>query len=193
MQLDEHFRRYLNEARMFSTEDKALVAKKIYRDLLEPDLSIGDRVLVLGGPGCCLYIQGRLEEAEMFFRESLRSSEELLEPNHIHVAGELQNLAWFRSERGECEEAATLDKRAPGILKWSLLADNLHIADALLNLSSYQYTVKKYDATEANLKMMLHPWETKEGRRCFGVPTYLNNLSRIYGEWDGTRQGALYH
>ena len=72
MQLDEHFQRRLNEARMFFAEGKALAAEKIYRDLLKPDLPAGGRVLVLDGLGRCLHIQGRLEEAETFFRESLR-------------------------------------------------------------------------------------------------------------------------
>ena len=142
MQLDEHFQRRLNEARMFFAEGKALAAEKIYRDLLKPDLPAGGRVLVLDGLGRCLHIQGRLEEAETFFRESLRFLEELFGPNHIHVAGGLQNLARLRSERGECEEAATLGERALGILKQSLPADDLRIADALLNLSSHQYTAK---------------------------------------------------
>ena len=66
-------------------------------------------------------------------------------------------------------------------------------ADALLNLSSHQYTAKKYDAAEANLKMALHLWEAKEGRRCFGVSTCLNNLGRICEERGETRQGVLYH
>ena len=179
MQLDEHFQRRLNEARMFFAEGKALAAEKIYRDLLKPDLPAGGRVLVLDGLGRCLHIQGRLEEAETFFRESLRFLEELFGPNHIHVAGGLQNLARLRSERGECEEAATLGERALDILKQNLPADDLRIADALLNLSSHQYTAKKYDAAEANLKMALHLWEAKEGRRCFGVSTCLNNLGRI--------------
>ena len=77
MQLDEHFQRRLNEARMFFAEGKALAAEKIYRDLLKPDLPAGGRVLVLDGLGRCLHIQGRLEEAETFFRESLRFLEEL--------------------------------------------------------------------------------------------------------------------
>lgn len=102
MQLDEHFQRRLSEARMFFAEGKALAAEKIYRDLLKPDLPTGGRVLVLDGLGRCLHIQGRLEEAEAFFRESLRLLEELFGPNHIHVAGGLQNLARLRSERGEC-------------------------------------------------------------------------------------------
>ena len=83
MQLDEHFQRRLNEARMFFAEGKALAAEKIYRDLLKPDLPAGGRVLVLDGLGRCLHIQGRLEEAETFFRESLRFLEELFGPNHM--------------------------------------------------------------------------------------------------------------
>ena len=98
MQLDEHFQRRLNEARMFFAEGKALAAEKIYRDLLKPDLPAGGRVLVLDGLGRCLHIQGRLEEAETFFRESLRFLEELFGPNHIHVAGGLQNLARLSGE-----------------------------------------------------------------------------------------------
>ena len=118
MQLDEHFQRRLSEARMFFAEGKALAAEKIYRDLLKPDLPTGGRVLVLDGLGRCLHIQGRLEEAEAFFRESLRLLEELFGPNHIHVAGGLQNLARLRSERGECEEAATLGRRrSPSLRK----------------------------------------------------------------------------
>ena len=58
MQLDEHFQRRLNEARMFFAEGKALAAEKIYRDLLKPDLPAGGRVLVLDGLGRCLHIQG---------------------------------------------------------------------------------------------------------------------------------------
>ena len=106
----------------FFAEGKALAAEKIYRDLLKPDLPAGGRVLVLDGLGRCLHIQGRLEEAETFFRESLRFLEELFGPNHIHVAGGLQNLARLRSERGECEEAATLGERALDILKQNLPA-----------------------------------------------------------------------
>ena len=94
MQLDEHFQRRLNEARMFFAEGKALAAEKIYRDLLKtrsarrrPGSGSG-RPRALSAP-----LQGRLEEAETFFRASLRFLEELFGPNHIHVAGGLQNLA----------------------------------------------------------------------------------------------------
>ena len=41
--------------------------------------------------------------------------------------------------------------------------------------------------------MALHLWEAKEGRRCFGVSTCLNNLGRICEERGETRQGVLYH
>lgn len=193
MQLDEHFQHCLNEARAFFAEGKAPAAEKLYRDLLTPDLPAGGRILVLDGLGRCLHVQGRLEEAETFFRESLRILEDLFGPDHIHVAGGLQNLARLRSERGEWEEAATLGERALNILEQNLPAGDPRIADALLNLSSHQYAAKKYELAETNLKTALKLWEAKEGRRCFGVSTCLNNLGRICEERGETRQGVLYH
>ena len=75
MQLDEHFQRRLNEARMFFAEGKALAAEKIYRDLLKPDLPAGGRVLVLDGLGRCLHIQGRSHKRQAtFFRVQPRLS-----------------------------------------------------------------------------------------------------------------------
>ena len=114
MQLDEHFQRRLNEARMFFAEGKALAAEKIYRDLLKPDLPAGGRVLVLDGLGRCLHIQGRLEEAETFFRESLRFLEELFGPNHIHVAGSVlsgENVK--RPQRSANGRSTFLSKTCP--------------------------------------------------------------------------------
>ncbi|WP_308776990.1 tetratricopeptide repeat protein, partial [uncultured Bilophila sp.] len=98
-----------------------------------------------------------------------------------------------RSERGEWEEAATLGERALSILEQNLPAGDPRIADALLNLSSHQYAAKKYELAETNLKTALKLWEAKEGRRCFGVSTCLNNLGRICEERGETRQGVLYH
>ena len=114
MQLDEHFQRRLNEARMFFAEGKALAAEKIYRDLLKPDLPAGGRVLVLDGLGRCLHIQGRLEEAETFFRESLRFLEELFGPNHIHVPGSVlsgENVK--RPQRSANGRSTFLSKTCP--------------------------------------------------------------------------------
>ncbi len=193
MQLDAVFQQRLNEARTLFAEGKAPAAEKIYRELLVPDLPAGGRILVQDGLARCLHVQGRMDEADEAFRESLRHLEELFGPDHIHVAGGLQNLARLRSERGEWEEAALLGERALDILRRGLPPDDLRIADALLNLSSHQYAAKKYEIAEANLKAAMKLWEAREGRRCFGVSTCLNNLGRICEERGETRQGVLYH
>ena len=193
MQLDDVFQHRLNEARTLLAEGKAPAAEQLYRDLLVPDLPIGGRILVQDGLGRCLHAQGRLEEADAAFLESLRLLEERFGADHLHVAGGLQNLARLRSQRGEWEEAALLGERALGILRQQLPSDDLRIADALLNLSSHQYAAKRYASAEANLKGAMALWEAKEGRRCFGVSTCLNNLGRICEERGETRQGVLYH
>ncbi|WP_294623922.1 tetratricopeptide repeat protein [uncultured Bilophila sp.] len=161
--------------------------------MLHPDLPAGGNILVLDGLGRCLHAQGRLEEAEGLFRESMRLLEELFGPDHPHVAGALQNLARLRSERGDRAEAVELGARALHILKEQLPPDDVRLADALLNLSSNQYAAKDYDAAEANLNKALRIWEAQEGRRSFGVSTCLNNLGRICEERGETAQGVLYH
>ena len=75
MRLDEHFQRRLNEARMFFGRQRLLPRKKIYhRDLLKPICPQEAGFWFWTASGVCLHIQGRLEEAETFFRESLRFS-----------------------------------------------------------------------------------------------------------------------
>ena len=155
MQLDAVFQQRLNEARTLFAEGKAPAAEKIYRELLVPDLPAGGRILVQDGLARCLHVQGRLDEADEAFRESLRHLEELFGPDHIHVAGGLQNLARLRSECGEWEEAALLGERALDILRRGLPPDDLRIADALLNLSSHQYAAKKYEIAEADRKSVV--------------------------------------
>lgn len=193
MRLDEAFQRRLNDARTLFSNGKAAEAESLYRSLLHPDLPAGGNILVLDGLGRCLHAQGRLEEAEGLFRESMRLLEELFGPDHPHVAGALQNLARLRSERGDRAEAVELGARALHILKEQLPPDDVRLADALLNLSSNQYAAKDYDAAEANLNKALRIWEAQEGRRSFGVSTCLNNLGCICEERGETAQGVLYH
>lgn len=193
MHLDEAFQQRLNDARTLFVNGNAAEAETRYRRLLGPDLPPGGKILVLDGLGRCLHAQGQLDEAEERFRESLRLLEELFGPDHPHVAGALQNLARLRSERGEREEAAELGEQALHILREQLPPDDERIADALLNLSSHQYAAKDYDTAESNLQKALAIWESKEGRRSFGVSTCLNNLGRICEERGDTGQGVLYH
>lgn len=194
---DDAFQRRLNEARALFAEGKPAEAETRYRALLAPDpsqpVSAGGHVLAQDGLARCLHVLGRLEEADTLFEEALHGLEALFGPDHLHVAGALQNLARLRSERGHRDEAASLGEHALDILRKHLPPDDLRIADGLLNLSSHQYAAKRYELAEANLKTALALWEAKEGRRCFGVSTCLNNLGRICEERGESRQGVLYH
>ncbi len=183
----------LNEAFSLLSQGKPAEAERIYQALLTPELSGGGRFLVLDGLARCLHLQGKLEESDTLFEESLNGLEKLFGPDHPHVAGALQNLARIRSERGLLDEAARLGERALQSLQARLPPDDLRIADALLNLSSHQYAAKKYDLAETNLKAAMRLWEDKEGRRCFGVSTCLNNLGRICEERGESGQGVTYH
>lgn len=193
MRLDEAFQQRLNDARTLFSAGKPAQAESLYRELLQPDLPAGGNILVLDGLGRCLHAQGRLEEAEELFRQSLDLLEDFFGHDHPHVAGALQNLARLRSERGDRAEAVELGAKALRLLQKQLPPDDPRLADALLNLSSNQYAAKDYDAAEANLNKALHIWEGREGRRSFGVSTCLNNLGRICEERGETAQGVRYH
>lgn len=183
----------LNSANALFTQGKTADAQKAFRALLTPDLAGGGRVLVLNGLARCLHAEKNLEEAEALFEEALRELEKLFGPEHLHIAGALQNLARLRSERGHRTEAIRLGERALHILRKQLPPGDLRIADGLLNLSSHQYADKQYNAAEDTLKEAMQIWEAGEGHRSFGVSTCLNNLGRICEERGETRQGVLYH
>ncbi|MEG2140965.1 MAG: tetratricopeptide repeat protein, partial [Bilophila sp.] len=98
--MDKTLQDRLHEARTRLMNGNAPIAEKLYRAELTPALAPADRMLALDGLGRCLHIQGRLEEAEDVFRESLCLLREQFGPKSAPVAAGLQNLARLRSERG---------------------------------------------------------------------------------------------
>lgn len=91
MQLDEHFQRRLNEARMFLRKARLLPRKNLPGSA-ETRSARRRPGSGFGRPRALSAHSRTAEEAETFFRESLSFLEELFGPNHIHVAGGLQNL-----------------------------------------------------------------------------------------------------
>lgn len=193
MTLDETLQSRLNEARTQLINGNAPAAEKLYRKELATTLTPGGRILVLDGLGRCLHIQGRLEEAEEVFRDSLQLMRALFGPNSTHVTSGLQNLARMRSERGDVEEAVGLGQQALTILIERLGAEHPRVAEARLNLSSHQYALENYDLARANLCEAMRIWEKTLGRRSMEVSTCLNNLGRICEHQGKTAQGVAHH
>lgn len=151
------------------------------------------RILVMDGLGRCRHLLGEPDAAAEAFAEALRLLEKMFGPDHVHVAGALQNLARAHSAQGRTLDACTAGMRAVDILRRQTEANHPHVADALLNLSSFYYEAGDYARAEAFLRQAMEIWEATVGRDSMEVSTCLNNLGRLHEQNGRPAQGALLH
>jgi CHAT domain-containing protein/Tfp pilus assembly protein PilF len=80
-------------------------------------------------------VQGRLSEAEPFFRRSLEIYERILPPGHPHIATSLNNLGFQYQITNRLDEAERLYKQALELREQMEPNPHLLIADSLNNLA----------------------------------------------------------
>lgn len=151
------------------------------------------RILVMDGLGRCRHLLGEAAAAADAFTEALHLMEKMFGPDHLHVAGALQNLARAYSAQGRTLDACTTGMRAVDMLRRQVGGNHPRVADALLNLSSFYYDAGDYARAEAFLRQAMEIWEAAVGRDSMEVSTCFNNLGRLHEQNGRPAQGALLH
>lgn len=92
--------------------------------------------------------QGRFEEAERLYKETLAILERAVGPDHLSVGFTLSNLGGLHFDQGRYVEAETVLRRAVAIQEKVLGADNAQVATALNNLASIYRAQGRYADAE---------------------------------------------
>lgn len=151
------------------------------------------RILVMDGLGRCHHARGDGASAALAFAEALHLLEKIFGPDHVHVAGALQNLARAYSAQGRTLDAYAAGLRALDIVRRYAGAAHPRVADALLNVSSLYYEAGNYAEAEAFLQQAMDIWESTVGRDSREYATCLNNLGRLHEQNGRPADGALLH
>jgi tetratricopeptide (TPR) repeat protein len=90
------------------------------------------------------YAQGRYNDAEPLFLQSLDISKRQLGNDHPHVAQSLNNLALLYYSQGRYNDAEPLFLQSLDISKRQLGNDHPHVAQSLNNLALLYYSQENY-------------------------------------------------
>jgi tetratricopeptide (TPR) repeat protein len=130
--------------------------------------------------GVLYYYQGRHQEVEPLFAQSLGIRKRLLGENHFDVATSLSNLGMANNYQGRYAEAEPLLWQALGIFK-RILGENHHaVAIALNNLANLYYSQNRYQEAELLLLHALEIFQRLLGENHPNVARSLNNLGMVY-------------
>jgi len=106
------------------------------------------KVLILNNLALVYYWQGRYEEAEPLYKQSLSLSQEVLGEHHPHVAQGINNLAALYSSQGRYEEAEPLYKQALSLSQEILGERHPHVATSIHNLAGLYSSQGRYEEAE---------------------------------------------
>jgi CHAT domain-containing protein/Tfp pilus assembly protein PilF len=123
-------------------------------------------------------------EAEPLSKRSLAIWEKALGPDHVYVAGALNNLADLYHTQGRYADAEPLYKRSLVISEKALDPNHPDIALSLNNLAELYRDQGRYADAEPLYKRSLAIWEKALGPDHARVAATLNNLATLY-----TQQG----
>lgn len=130
--------------------------------------------------GVLYYYQGRHQEVEPLFAQSLGIRKRLLGENHLDVATSLSNLGMANNYQGRYAEAEPLLWQALGIFK-RIWGENHHaVAIALNNLANLYYSQSRYQEAELLLVHALEIFQRLLGENHPNVARSLNNLGMVY-------------
>jgi serine/threonine-protein kinase len=132
---------------------------------------------------------GRLEEAERWLREALRTRQEILGREHPDVAATITDLAGLLMEKGEYGTAEQLSREALAMRRRLLGNESVEVAASLTNLGEILFQQSLYDAAEAQLRESLAIRRKLLGDQSIQVAESLNDLAMVL-EYRGDIAGA---
>jgi tetratricopeptide (TPR) repeat protein len=139
-----------------------------------------DNPLYLNQAGIIAYTVGRYSEAEPLYQRSLAIREKTLGPDHLNVAGSLNNLALLYQVQGAYAKAEPLYQRSLAIREKTLGPDHLNVATSLNNLAGLYRAQGAYAKAEPLYQRSLAIREKVLGPDHPNVATSLNNLALLY-------------
>ena len=129
-------------------------------------------------------LEGRLDEAEKAFDQSLEITRERYGPTHPFMASGLENLGALYGNRREHERARKMLTRALEVRRVSLGDDHPNNANTLVNLSNIDNHMGDYEGARAKMQEALEivrktqPGSTNEA----DILLRLGNLQRDHGD-----------
>ncbi|MCW3058445.1 MAG: hypothetical protein JWQ02_266 [Capsulimonas sp.] len=96
-----------------------------------------------------LYLKEEYTESESLYLRALAMAEQLLGPNHTHIATILNAIAVLYDVQRRCEEAEAMYLRALEIYETSCDPDDPQIAIALSNLAEFCASHRRYEEAQA--------------------------------------------
>ncbi len=130
--------------------------------------------------GVLYYYQGKYQEVEPLFAQSLGIRKRLLGENHLDVATSLSNLGMINNYYGRYTEAEPLLWQALGIFKLTWGESHQAVAIALNNLANLYYSQNCYQKAEILLVYALEIFQRLLGKNHPNVARSLNNLGMVY-------------
>jgi Flp pilus assembly protein TadD len=126
------------------------------------------------------YSQGRYNEAEPLYLQSLDISKRQLGDDHPSVATSLNNLAGLYKSQGRYNDAEPLYLQSLDIRKRQLGNDHPHVADSLNNLAGLYKSQGRYNDAEPLYLQSLDIRKRQLGDDHPHVADSLNNLAGLY-------------
>ena len=124
--------------------------------------------------------QGRYNDAEPLYLQSLDIRKRQLSNDHPDVATSLNNLAQLYYSQGRYNDAEPLLLQSLDIRKRQLGNDHPHVAQSLNNLAQLYYSQGQYNDAEPLYLQSLDIRKRQLGNDHPHVATTLNNLSALY-------------
>ncbi|MGM3308917.1 tetratricopeptide repeat protein [Anabaena sp. WFMT] len=134
----------------------------------------------LNGLALLYQSQGRYNDAEPLYLQSLDIRKCQLGTDHLDVASSFNNLALLYNYQGRYSKAKPLFIQSLEIYKYQLDADHPNVATSLNNLAGLYFYQKQYSEAEPLFLQSLEIRKYKLGNNHPDVATSLNNLALLY-------------
>ncbi|WP_413171640.1 tetratricopeptide repeat protein [Anabaena azotica] len=126
------------------------------------------------------YSQGRYNDAEPLYLQSLDIRKHQLGADHPNVATSLNNLAALYESQGRYNDAEPLYLQSLETWKRQLGADHPNVASSLNNLAGLYESQGRYNDAEPLYLQSLEIWKRQLGADHPNVASSLNNLAGLY-------------
>ncbi len=129
--------------------------------------------------GLVVYFQGRLEEAEQLYAESLEIRRRILDADHPDLAQVLTNLGLLLNETGRSALSATYLGEALEIRQRSLPSDHIQVLSGLNNLAMVRQAGHDYEDAEKLYQQALAGLIQRFGAEHPAVATTISNQASV--------------
>ncbi|XP_046854991.1 uncharacterized protein LOC124448023, partial [Xenia sp. Carnegie-2017] len=130
--------------------------------------------------GNVFYETGNYDKAIEFHEKALEIQKQSLGPNHVDVAGSLNNLGNVYKDTGNYDKAIEFHEKALEIRKQSLGPNHVDVATSLNNLGSVYRGTGNYDKAIEFHEKALEIRKQSLGPNHVDVAASLNNLGIVY-------------